>query len=189
MAHPKLPFLDSWAPMIHAEGAFAAEACQRILALGRPQREGEIAGPNADRDYRDSRVAWIRPDDDSRWLFEALMGFVKGANERHFRMDLAGFTEPLQVAAYGPGQFDDWHLDYGNERFSIRKLSFIVQLSDPAEYEGGAVEVLCAKEPRQAPRSRGAMILFPSYILHRVAPVTRGTRHSLVGWIGGPPLR
>jgi PKHD-type hydroxylase len=189
MAHPKLPFLTDWAPMIHAEGVFPAEACEAVLALARPRREGQIIGPNADKDYRDSRVTWIRPDQASRWLFEALMGHVQAANERHFKMDLAGFTEPLQVAAYGPGQFYDWHLDYGNERFSIRKLSFIVQLTDPAAYEGGQVEVLCAKEPRAAPQSRGALILFPSYILHRVAPVTRGTRHSLVGWIGGPPLR
>ncbi len=114
---------------------------------------------------------------------------IRQVNEQNYQMDLAGFTEPLQVAEYAPGQYYDWHLDLGGGRISIRKLSFIVQLADPADYEGGAVEVMFSREASAMTRARGAVIVFPAYILHRVQEVTAGSRRSLVGWIGGPHFR
>lgn len=100
-----------------------------------------------------------------------------------------GFTEPLQLSEYGVGHFYDWHLDMGKNDFSVRKISFVVQLSDESDYEGGELEVFSSIHPDVQPKSRGTMVIFPSYILHRVTKVTRGARLSLVGWIGGPPYR
>ena len=77
----------------------------------------------------------------------------------------------------------------GPERFSIRKLSLVVQLSDPADYQGGELQVLSAEEPTTFSKARGTVVVFPSYVLHRVMPVTSGTRFSLAGWVGGPHLR
>lgn len=197
MPPPDLPRLANWMPVVGADGVFSPEECAAVEALVDRTRDGLIVegqGGGA-RDgqgnagYRDSRVAWLRPSPETNWVFAKAQGFVEQANAHAYRMELAGYTEPLQVAEYGPGQFYDWHLDLGRDRLSIRKLSFIVQLTDPAAYEGGGVELLCAREPYPLPNGLGSMAVFPTYLLHRVTPVTRGLRKSLVGWIGGPHLR
>ena len=80
-----------------------------------------------------------------------------------------------------------WHQDYG---FAIsRKLSITVQLTDPSEYEGGNLQILTADEPANITRKRGMIALFPSYVLHQVTPVTRGSRQSLVAWVSGPAFK
>lgn len=189
MAKPRLPRLDNWAPSAAAEGVFSAAECDAILALRQQDKLAEIDGAAGPSAYRDSRVSWLRPEPANEWIFQRSFDFIRQANAHSFQLELAGFTEPLQLAEYGPDQFYDWHLDFGNGKFSIRKLSFIVQLTDPADYDGGEIELLCAREPITAGKARGAAIAFPAFILHRVKPVSRGTRHSLVGWIGGPPFR
>ncbi|MGB0178111.1 MAG: 2OG-Fe(II) oxygenase, partial [Owenweeksia sp.] len=83
----------------------------------------------------------------------------------------------------------DWHMDFGAGEISHRKLSMTVQLSDPADYEGGDLEFMINQKVVTAPRTRGTVIVFPSFILHRVTPVTKGVRHSVVGWVSGTPFR
>ena len=189
-ARPReLPRLDQWSPGVAGEGIFSPEECARIRALRGEVKEGDILGDDPKAAYRSSKVSWIRPSEESNWLFQKCAGVCGQVNAERFKMDLAGYTEPLQLAEYGPDNHYDWHLDFGGGRFSIRKLSFIVQLSDPADYEGGAVEIMAANKPVTFPRGQGTVIAFPSFVLHRVAPVTSGTRFSLVGWIGGPHYR
>ena len=185
----QMPKLDHWTPGIAEEAAFDAADCERILALAGEMKEAGIAGDAGDAPYRKGRVSWIRPAPDNEWLFARLWQACQRINDQRYRLELSGFTEPLQLGEYGPDNFYDWHLDFGAGRFSIRKLSFIVQLSDSSAYRGGAVEILAMNKPFAFPRTRGTLIVFPAYVLHRVAPVTEGTRHSLVGWLGGPPLR
>ena len=90
---------------------------------------------------------------------------------------------------YGSEDHFDWHLDFGPGAISERKLSITVQLSDEDAYEGGDLEFMVNKEYVKAPREQGTVIVFPSFIMHRVTPVTKGTRESIVGWIAGPPFR
>jgi PKHD-type hydroxylase len=80
-----------------------------------------------------------------------------------------------------------WHQDFGGG--ISRKLSMAVQLSDPSEYDGGALQVMTSGEPQSIPKKRGMIAVFPSYILHQVTPVTRGSRQSLVAWVSGPPFK
>ncbi len=183
------PFNKDWNVCGHFEAAFGPEECDRIIALRKEMKVGEATPvPNAGV-HRDSRICWVRPSPDSAWLFEKLRQAVVHVNNTVYRAELDGFTEPLQISEYGVGHFYDWHLDIGRNESSIRKISFIVQLSDEADYEGGEFEVFSSVHPVAVPITRGTIVLFPSYILHRVAKVTRGTRMSLVGWIGGPPYR
>ena len=77
----------------------------------------------------------------------------------------------------------------GNDQQAQRKLSITFQMSDAAEYEGGDLEFNASGRIETAPKKKGQLILFPSYCLHRVAPVTKGTRRALVAWVVGPPLR
>ena len=189
MPPPAQRFLTNWHPAIAAEAVFSPDECARVVALVGETKEAGIKGLADTTGYRDSKVSWIRPGDEANWVFSRMLDFVRQANQAHYQIEIAGFTEPLQVAEYGPEQHYDWHLDIGNGPISVRKLSFIAQLTDPADYEGGAVEIFSAQEPHAMPRPQGSVILFPSYVLHRVARVTKGVRRSLVGWIGGPHFR
>ena len=125
-------------------------------------------------------------------MFERLAQAISELNGRWFGFDVAGFFDPLQVSRYdsGSGGFD-WHTDRGtfiNGR-PPRKLTVIVQLTDPGAYEGGEVELLTGRDPLRLDRSLGATHVFPSFVLHRVTRVTKGTRYSIVGWVCGPRFR
>ena len=82
----------------------------------------------------------------------------------------------------------DWHhdVDWNNSGGTDRKLSLTVQLSDPSDYDGGYFEFLEVEQPPASSKTKGAVLAFPSYLAHRVAPVTRGVRRSLVAWFHGP---
>ena len=92
----------------------------------------------------------------------------------------------IQLARYdGTDQgFYDWHTDFAGFR-PLRKISVSIQLSRSEDYEGGDLELLFGNQAEAMDRTRGAFIAFPSFVLHRVTPVTRGTRWSLVAWILG----
>lgn len=184
-----MPRLSHWSPMVTSEGVFSPEECDRIATLGQGVMQGPVTGDAAGDGYRNSHIDWLRPGPDSNWVFERIFQVVGQANEQHYRMDLVGVSGPLQIAEYGPGQYYHWHLDLGNEGFSLRKLSITVQLSASESYDGGAVELLYGKEAVAMSRAQGAVMIFPSYVLHRVCEVTSGMRRSLVGWIGGPHFR
>lgn len=179
---------DDWKTAVPARGAFDEAACDRVLALGGAMRDGTIGPKQLGNDHRDSRIDWLHRNEETVWLYDRLRPVLKEANKRFFKMNLSGYTEALQLSEYGEGQYYDWHIDFGPGPTSIRKLSFVVQLSDPASYEGGNLEIMNSRDPQAMPRDRGVIIMFPSFTLHRVTKVTRGVRRSLVGWIGGPPF-
>ncbi len=93
----------------------------------------------------------------------------------------------LQYTVYGPGERFDWHMDLGPGPTSARKLSMTVQLSPPDDYAGGDLEFVGNRHA--AERELGAATIFPAYVGHRVTPVERGTRRSLVAWVYGPSFR
>jgi predicted 2-oxoglutarate/Fe(II)-dependent dioxygenase YbiX len=119
----------------------------------------------------------------------------------HFRFQLTG-TSVLDATAlvrYAAGDHFAWHIDNGaaGAPFATRKLSFVVQLTDPREYEGGDLEIAMYAQPygedafaahRSRMRERGVLTVFASFHLHRVRPIERGTRHALIGWLHGPPF-
>ena len=98
-------------------------------------------------------------------------------------------AEKIQYAEYHDADqgFYDWHIDVTPTK-SRRKLSIVVQLSDPSEYDGGELQIQTGLlEPVTIGKTKGLAVVFPTYLLHRVTPVTRGVRRSLVCWIDGPP--
>ncbi|MEM8798862.1 MAG: 2OG-Fe(II) oxygenase, partial [Pseudomonadota bacterium] len=124
------------------------------------------------------------------WVYVGLCGVSKILNQQVFHFDITGFDTSIQVAKYESGDegFYNWHMDNG-EKNSRRKISLSVQLSDPADYSGGDLELFYTMQARKADKSRGAAVAFPSFVMHRVTPVTRGVRYSLVVWIAGPRWR
>ena len=98
--------------------------------------------------------------------------------------------ENLQLTNYNDTEkgMYGWHLDY-NSKDSSRKLSMVVQLTDPSEYEGGNLQIKVNNDPVNVRKQRGLIAIFPSYVLHQVTPVTQGTRQSLVAWVEGPAFK
>ena len=108
----------------------------------------------------------------------------------HWRFDITGFNEDLQYTRYNDdSSYYGWHID-GQVKSDNppRKLSMTIQLSDPSEYEGGDFQIN-GSQLHTLPKQKGLSILFPSYTLHQVTPVTKGIRRSLVVWLCGPAFR
>jgi PKHD-type hydroxylase len=152
-------------------------------------KEGIVTN-HVDISYRNSKILWIKKNEESYPLYKDLVYYVKDANKDMWNFKINTFCEDLQYAEYdseNQGQYD-WHLDIGEKSSSTRKLSISIQLSDPEEYEGGELQFQTGRSVRVAPKEKGTVIIFPSYFLHRVTPVTKGVRKSLVYWVHGEPF-
>ncbi|NCP19214.1 MAG: 2OG-Fe(II) oxygenase [Erythrobacter sp.] len=139
-------------------------------------------------DGRKSEIAWLC---DQYWLRDLLFGYVMEANRIAFGVDVENIAN-IQYTEYSgdnKGRYN-WHNDviWTEERSFDRKISITVQLSDPADYSGGAFEFGDWPTPENS-RGQGTVLVFPSYLTHRVAPLSNGTRRSLVAWFEGPRWR
>jgi PKHD-type hydroxylase len=157
-----------------------------------PLMKAALAGHDADEQYdfvRTSRMSSIRQTPEIEWFYKKLIGVCNSLN-RDYRFDLRDFSEaPIYMVYHGSENAHfDWHIDTGLHIRPPRKLSMTLQLTDPSQYEGGELE-FNAGSIIVAPKDRGAVIAFPSHTVHRVAPVTAGTRKSVVAWITGPSFR
>lgn len=182
---------DRISPFAYADNVFTPEECERFIEYGKnigveTAATGSKESPIVNKSFRDSNIVFISPDAFTEYYYRKLTDVALQLNEMYFGFDLFSFGEGLQFTEYKePGGKYDFHVDraYG---IPTRKLSLVVQLSDPEEYEGGDLEMLVDWDrPIKLKRNRGAVLAFPSFIMHRVTPVTKGTRHSLVGWING----
>jgi PKHD-type hydroxylase len=151
--------------------------------------KGMTASTTQDDKVRNSSVKFIYPNNRTRWIFDALTESIHHMNKEYFGFDLGYMAEGIQLTRYeAPTQHYEWHCDRGMA-VPVRKLSLALQLSDPSDYSGGDLELMIGETPEKAKRDRGVATFFPSWLMHRVTPVTEGTRYSLVCWISGPPFR
>lgn len=188
----------------HHPSVFTPRQCDRIVALGTSlvaedaALEGDDGAEVEDASIRRSRTAWIAPDDDTWWIYDKLARVAERANRR-YGFDLTSFGEDLQFTIYDePGAFYSWHQDGLDGGVATRKLSLVVQLSDPADYDGGEIQFFEVADDydgaelahfTEESRRRGGALVFPSFEYHRVLPLRRGVRYSLVAWVSGPPFR
>jgi PKHD-type hydroxylase len=143
-----------------------------------------------DLNYRNSKIAWIYPDQNSIPFFNRFSEVLQQVNLDHFRRNIQGFDN-MQYTIYEEGDFYDWHWDY--EMLSgkyIRKISATIMVSGPEEYEGGEFEITnigsCDPEKILSIKpQRGDVIFFASWMPHRVKPIIKGKRKSLVVWVMG----
>lgn len=160
-----------------------------------PFQEATLIGnadPEAIKKIRSSSIKWIPKTPQWNWLYEKLMDMATQANDTLWHFDLISAPELIQYTEYydnADGHYD-WHQDIGPGNPSLRKVSITVQLSDADEYEGGDLEMWQGGTTVQvAPRGAGVTFIFPSYMMHRVTKVTKGTRRSFVLWVGGQHYR
>lgn len=188
------PFSKKIEPFVWWDGAFTEEELNWLQekARGAKQDASVGGGPGNNGfnpDVRRSKVDWLSNTSETLWVFEKLAKIASKLNADWYRFDLTGFGELIQLTNYvveNNGMYD-WHQDYNAE--VSRKLSLVVQLSDPSEYEGGNLQIKTTREPQTVQKRRGLVVAFPSYTLHQVTPVIQGTRQSLVTWVSGPQFK
>ena len=179
--------VHNWA---YGDGVFTKTECKTIIGYGTDLQKGLVVKKDNNQlvlqpKARDSEIFWIHPTEHNQWVFRRLTDVLTNLNQNYFGFDLFGMVEGLQLTKYeAPSNFYSPHIDkvYGG---AVRKLSVTVQLSDQNDYEGGDLCLYFEKKPEVIDKSLGKLIAFPSYVLHEVTPVTKGTRYSLVAWVTG----
>ena len=179
----KEPKWKSW--VIDTPGAvFTSKLCQEIIDLSKTleQKESTVNNLITKEDtIRQSTISWI-PFDKMQPVYNDINDFIQRINRNHF-------GEQAQVSSYSKGQFYEWHTDTRTnmqEEPPVRKLSMTLLLNDPSEFEGGNLEIA---NNEFVPMKQGHATIFASFLQHRVSPITRGVRKSLVMWFGGEPFK
>jgi len=176
---------------------FTPEQCQMIIKSGReePKQTAEVGNEKGDKEgvldtkTRTSHISWI-PFKKMNDMYKDIEKIMKTTNGNHFGFDDMQITEMAQYTEYPEGGFYDWHVD-NDTNFAheppVRKISMTCLLSPENEFEGGDLELM--KEGKVAKLKQGHAIFFASFIRHRVTPVIKGNRKSLVMWFGGTPFK
>lgn len=175
------------------EAMFSPKECQTIIELDgdfiatRSQGyEKHNYQPVARNEYTTSRNKNINHSPENYWIFERLGRIANQINDMYYHFEVDQFYG-TQVFEYHTDDFMDWHVDIGPTNTSTRKISIVILLSDEKTYDGG--KLIWFPQSKDFPPLQGSVILFPSYMPHRVEPVTRGTRYSFVTWLHGPAFR
>lgn len=181
---------------------FTPQQCAQILTAAStlPEQDAHVGvGSNAlgvDDNIRRSKVRWaLTGNPDFEWLFDALWKTGIQANRDFFGFHL-NKLDYLQIAEYHEsykGEYKTHHDVFwmNGDPDHHRKMSAIIQLSDPADYEGGEFEITAANAamPANEINTQGTIIFFPSFLEHRAMPVTKGVRYSVAAWFDGPKWR
>lgn len=144
-----------------------------------------------DESIRKTEVVWVKPATE---IFDTIYHYIVSANTNAgWNFEITGM-EDVQLGRYTDGGFYDWHMDTfaPDEGNFQRKLSCVIQMTDPDTYEGGDLILKTGKNDTDIhtfTRKRGSVIVFPSMVYHKVTPVTRGTRYSAVAWMRGQAFK
>jgi PKHD-type hydroxylase len=188
-----MPEFTGLEPFTTWDGAFTARELDAVVAYGDALKQDEATllepADGQNNGFRNTRISWIEESQETLWLFQKLVGAASTINQQAYCFDLSAL-ESLQYTVYFAGEAShyDWHVDHGRTPWR-RKLSLVLQLSAPTDYEGCELQIYASNQIDTAPKTRGTLIAFPSYTLHRVTPITAGTRKSLVMWCSGPRFR
>ena len=176
---------------------FTPEQCKMIINAGRaePRNNAEVGNDKDNKKTqvntktRTSHISWI-PFSKMTDMYKDIDKIMQATNRNHFGFDGMTINEMAQYTEYPEGGFYDWHVD-NDLNFTheppVRKISMTCLLSPENEFEGGDLELM--SEGKVAKIKQGQAIFFASFIRHRVKPVTRGRRQSLVMWFGGTPFK
>ena len=184
------------------EHGLSSEEVDQIIRTASELPEAERASTLGDETgggTRSSMIKWLPRNQAFDWLYERMISMSKEANQALWGFDLISSLEAIQYTEYYASENGhyDWHQDIGvGELPSKRKVSITIQLSGADEYDGGDL-LICTGSSGTGeldnnlvmPRGKGVGVLFPSYMMHRVTPVTKGVRRSLVLWVGGAHYR
>ena len=175
---------------------FTPEQCQMVIDAGRRQKPqkaqvgmGRKPEGGLDTKKRVTTIGWI-PFKEMQPMYNQINEFIQKANRNHFGFENVQITEQAQFTEYPEGGFYDWHMDTDvnmTHEPPVRKISMTLLLSPENQFEGGDLELMAPG--KRVKLKQGHAIIFASFLNHRVAPVTRGVRQSLVMWFGGEPFK
>lgn len=197
MRMPITQFVPPYDPVV-VSPSFGVDDCNALIKLGEllkfeKAKIGSGGAQVVDEVVRRSSITWMEPSPRTEWIFSKLNALVGHINWDKFQLDLRGF-DALQYTKYDKTGHYDWHIDIIDRPQNpeeYRKLSIILMLSDPADYDGGELELNPSGNPAKTiviKPNKGDLVLFYSHVPHRVKPVTRGERVTAVTWILGPKL-
>jgi|TARA_R110002124_G_scaffold92995_1_gene236183 PKHD-type hydroxylase len=174
---------------------FTPDQCQKIIDAGRRQKPQQASvgmgrpQGGVDTKKRTTTISWI-PFKEMEPMYNDINIFIQKANKNHFGFGDIQITEQAQFTEYPEGGFYDWHMDTDvNMQYEppVRKISMTLLLSPENQFEGGNLELMAPG--KKVNLKQGHAIIFASFLNHRVAPVTKGVRQSLVMWFGGEPFK
>ena len=195
-----IPYMPRWQSYIAqtTEPLFTPKQCQMIIDAGHQcAPEQAKVGGGAEGEYdtkkRVTTISWI-PFDKLPQMYKTVENQLSIVNLNHFGFDGMRLTEPAQFTVYPKKGFYDWHMDlnaFGAQgSHPVRKISMTLLLSDPSEFTGGELTFSeMGNNQKPLDLKQGQAIFFASFLRHKVAPVKKGVRKSLVMWFGGPPLK
>jgi PKHD-type hydroxylase len=178
-------------PWAYWDKAFTADECEYIKQHCYKYKmiAGKTGVDSTNSKVRKSKITWVYPHADIKWVYRRVTDIVLALNNDYFKYDLFGLVEGMQFTEYkAPSGRYGKHVDTMYEG-AIRKLSFVIQLTDPSKYEGGELNLYLSDQPDTMKKEQGTLVAFPSTMLHEACPVTKGLRNSLVGWVTGRPFR
>jgi len=193
---PRMPRWQSYVATT-TDPIFTPKQCQMIVNAGHQQKPEEAkVGGGKDGKYdtkkRVTTISWI-PFSQLPEMYKTIENQLSIVNLNHFGFDGVRLTEPAQFTEYPKGGFYDWHMDlnaFGQDgQNPIRKISMTLLLSDPKDFIGGDLLFGELGDNKPTPLKQGQAIFFASFLRHKVAPVKKGIRRSMVMWFGGPPLK
>ena len=192
-------------PYISYPSILKPEICDKIIQHGKDKLISAVVvdsktKTSIDQTPRNSYVSWLS----DQWIYDLILPYIKDANTQagwNWNFDC---IEPIQFTKYGIDQFYDWHPDGGSDCLSvytnqsdstkngkIRKISVTINLVDGNDYEGGSLQfdlgISGGIQTCDQIKPKGSIVIFPSFIPHRVTAITKGTRYSLVMWALGKP--
>ena len=171
-------------------GALSAKQCDRIIEISEtfPLEQGGTFSDGSISEARRSKVRWV----EDQWVGSLLWEYAEMANEA-FNVDVEPYTNIQYTEYHGKdaGKYDAHHdVNWENDDGRDRKLSVVFQLSNHQDYEGGFFQFHECESPLLSDfMKRGSVLVFPSYLVHSVSPVSEGIRRSLVAWFEGPKWR
>ena len=174
---------------------FTPDQCQQIIECGLRQKPQKAQvgmgkpGGGKDTKKRVTNIGWIQFEE-MQPMYNRVNEFIQKANRNHFGFGDIQITEQAQFTEYPEGGFYDWHTDTDvnmSHEPPVRKISMTCLLSPENQFEGGDLELMASG--KRAKLKQGHAIIFASFLTHRVAPVTRGVRQSLVMWFGGESFK
>ena len=184
-----------------AEPVLTPQQCDELVRIGQsePKIKATIGINNKntklDERYRKSIISWI-PFAKAVPIYQVIRQWMEVTNNNYFGFDTVQLSEQGQYAEYSKDGFYNWHMDSNTEMAAmptVRKISMTLLLNDPKDFEGGELELFCGEtldsEKNKFKIKQGYAVFFASFLLHRVMPVIKGNRKSLVMWFGGSSLR
>lgn len=181
-------------PLYHWwDSVLPEEVCDRLIqdCLQVPPQKGTTFNNDGSftvNEHRNSTIRWVQR---LPGISDLMWPYIWEATRQSFNIEISALFD-IQFTEYNSTeeQYYKWHhdIDWTQDSGFDRKLSIIIQLTDPEDYTGGDLEFRLFNVPENM-RNRGSILVFPSYLEHQVTPVTWGTRHSLVAWVEGPRWR